>query len=306
MAAHAQRVEMAAGALGVVHVTMRSNRPFSIGLYLVIVFAFSWPFQLVFAFLGDRFRPILLLSMIMAGVGTFVSGRYVFKDGFKDAGWRWGRPTHYILAFALALFLWLVPVVIENVSGIRGYVAGPRWSAILVSFVTSFAITLLPAFGEEFSWRGYLLPRLLNRLTPRRALLFHGFVTWLWHVPFIVTMGFQQGGSVAVSVPLVLAVSLIPTVMHAVVFAYFWSTSGSLLVATVYHSAFDEVRDTLDESVGFGMLTETWQAVVLTVLGTLLLWKASWKTSRSGTTDDHILGIVKESEAARQSTIRLS
>ena len=45
----------------------------------------------------------------------------------------------------------------------------------------SFAITLVPAFGEEFSWRGYLLPRLLKRFTTRRALLVHGFVTCLWH-----------------------------------------------------------------------------------------------------------------------------
>jgi membrane protease YdiL (CAAX protease family) len=255
---------------------MTSTRSFSIGLYLFIVFAFSWPFQLAFVVLGDPYRPILLLSMIMAGVGTFVAGRYVFRDAFDDAGWRWGRPRHYLLAFGLALFLWLVPVVIENVSGLRSEAWEPRWAAMLVSFMTSFSITLVPAFGEEFSWRGYLLPRLLERLTTRRALLVHGFVTWLWHVPFIVTMGFDLGGAPAVSVPLVLLVSLVPTVLHAVVFAYLWSTSGSLLVATVYHSAFDEVRDTLHEAIGFGTLAENWQAVVLTILGALLLWKIPW------------------------------
>lgn len=158
------------------------RRPFSLGLYLTIVCAFSWPFQLAFVFLGESLRPILLVSMVMAGVGTFVSGRYVFKDG---------------------------------------------------------------------------------------------------HAPFIVTMGLQIGGRPEVSVPLVLAVSLIPTVMHAIVFAYLWSVSGSLLVATVYHSAFDEVRDTLQQAVGFGVLAENWQAVVLTILGALLLWKVSWTTGRS-------------------------
>jgi membrane protease YdiL (CAAX protease family) len=80
----------------------------------------------------------------------------------------------------------------------------------------------------------------------------------------------------------VLAVSLIPTVLHAVVFAYLWSISGSLLVATVYHSAFDEVRDTLQEAVGFGTLAENWQAVVLTILGALLLWKVPWNTPSPG------------------------
>jgi membrane protease YdiL (CAAX protease family) len=162
--------------------------------------------------------------MIMAGVGTFVAGRYVFKDGFEDAGWRWGRPRHYVLAIGLALFLWLVPVVIENVSGLRSDPWEPGWTSMLVSFITAFAITLLPAFGEEFSWRGYLIPRLLERFTTRQALLLHGFVTWLWHVPFIVTMGFQLGGVPAVSVPVVLAVSLVPTVLHG----WPWSTGSRL------------------------------------------------------------------------------
>ncbi|MGE3507716.1 MAG: hypothetical protein AB7N65_02390 [Vicinamibacterales bacterium] len=97
---------------------MTTTRSFSLGLYLVIVFAFSWPFQLAFIILGDRFRPILLVSMIMAGIGTFVAGRDVFRDRFGDAGWRWGRPRHYVFAFGLALSLWLLPVVIENVSGL--------------------------------------------------------------------------------------------------------------------------------------------------------------------------------------------
>ena len=70
----------------------RVVRPLSLGRYLLIVFALSWPFQLAFVVLGETFRPILLLSMIMAGVGTFVAGRYVFTDGFEGTGWRWCRP----------------------------------------------------------------------------------------------------------------------------------------------------------------------------------------------------------------------
>jgi membrane protease YdiL (CAAX protease family) len=246
-------------------------------LYLLVVFALSWPFQVAFIFLGEAFRPILLLSMVMAGVGTFIAGKYVFKDGFKRAGWRWGKPRHYVLVFGLALFLWLVPVVLEHALGMRqGFDDLVSWSTV-ATFLATLFLTLIPAFGEEFSWRGYLLPRLLERHRPRQALLLHGFVTWLWHAPFIVTMGLGAGGSPLVSVPLVLAVSLIPTVMHAVVFAYIWSSASSLAVATVYHSAFDEVRDTLEQAVGFGWVSQYWQAVVLTIMGAVLLWKAEWR-----------------------------
>ena len=48
--------------------------------------------------------------------------------------------------------------------------------------------------------------------------------------------------------------------MHAVIFAYIWSTCQSLAVATVYHSAFDESRDALETSVGFGPFVDVvWQ-----------------------------------------------
>jgi uncharacterized protein len=251
-------------------------RPFSVGLYLLIVFGFSWPFQLVFAFLGEAFRPILLLSMLMAGIGTFVAGRYVFRDGFEGTGWRLGRPRHYLFSVALAALLWVPPVFMEHIAGWRTVVVQGRWDAIAVTLATSFGMTLLPAFAEEFSWRGYLLPRLLKRYTCRRALLAHGLITWLWHVPFIVAAGIGLGGGLSTSVPLVLIVSVIPTVLHAVVFAWLWWCSGSVWVSTVYHAAFDEVRDTLEQHVGFGVLSQNWQAAVLTILGGVLLRKVPW------------------------------
>lgn len=253
-----------------------STRNFSLGIYLLIVFTLSWPFQIAFIFLGDTYRPILLLSMLMAGAGTFVAGKYIFKDGFAQAGWQWGKPLHYVLVFALALFLWLVPLILEEVIGIREFAGELMWPSIFATFLTSFVITLAPAFAEEFSWRGYLLPRLFAKHSRRKALLLHGFITWSWHLPFIVTLGFELGRNPWASVPLVLAVSLVPTVMHAVVFAWIWSSTRSLAVVTVYHSAFDEVRDTLEETVGFGPLSENWQMFVLTVLGALLLWKEKW------------------------------
>ena len=86
-----------------------------------------------------------------------------------------------------------------------------------------------------------------------------------------------MAGNPLVSVPLVMLVSLIPTIMHAVVFAYIWSSTQSLTVATVYHAAFDEVRDTIEGTVGLGPLSQNWQMLILTVLGIALLWKAKWR-----------------------------
>ena len=252
------------------------KRPFSLRIYFGLVVLLSWPFQIAYFFLGANYRPILLVSMVMVAVATFICGKYVFKDGFQNAGWSWGRPKHYFFVLVLALFLWWFPSLIERLAGwYSGNEAG--LSSIATTFSYSFLITIIPAFSEEIGWRGYLLPRLLKKHPYRKALLLHGLITWIWHLPFVFVMGFEAGNNPWVSLPVVLAVSFVPTILHAVVFAYIWSRTASLAVSTFYHVCFDEVRDTLENTIGLGNLGRNWQMSVLTVLGIWLLWKGKWK-----------------------------
>lgn len=260
-----------------IQASLQSN--FSISKYLLILILFSWPFQIVYSFLGESYRYLLLISMIMVAVATYISGKFIFGDGFKDAGWHFGKPKHYLFSFTLALFLWLFPSVIERVFGIYQPVNQWSTSQFVLTFLSSFLITLLPALSEEFAWRGYLLPRLFARYSERRALLLHGLVTWIWHLPVLVYMGWQMNSATPmISILLVLLVSLIPTIFHAIVFAYIWNATSSLAVSTVYHASFDEIRDSLENSVGLGLLGQNWQMLVLTILGATILWKAQWNT----------------------------
>jgi uncharacterized protein len=147
-------------------------------------------------------------------------------------------------------------------------------------FALRFAATLLPAFGEEFGWRGYMLPRLAEKHGARKGLLIHAAIWWFWHLPALVGIGLHSngmGGNQFIKVAAIAAISIIPAMLHAVIFAFIWSKTKSLAVATVYHAAFDEVRDALENSVGFGPLVNNWQMVVIVVVGSLLLWKADWE-----------------------------
>ena len=143
-------------------------------------------------------------------------------------------------------------------------------------FISSAALTIVPAFAEEFSWRGYLLPRLFQRYSLQKALLIQGFITWIWHLPILLIMGTKMEGNIVTNSTLILVVSFIPTVLHAVVFAYIWARSLSIAVVTVYHVFFDEIRDTIETTVGFGFLGSNWQMLILSLLGLLLLWKGKW------------------------------
>lgn len=262
--------------------TPRTGRGFSLPRYLLVVFAISWPFQFFVFFWPEALwaSKMLLVSMMMVTVGTYVAGKYLFHDTFTDAGWRWGKPSHYLAAFGLPLFLWVVPTLIGGVLRIQPIPSDIQTRDLLALFILSFIATLIPAFGEEFGWRGYLLPRLLRSHSVRKALLIQAVIWWAWHLPFLIFTGIHRpvmAGNILLSVAAILAISLIPSLMHAVVFAYFWSASSSLAVVTVYHAAFDEIRDTTESAVGLSPLVNLWQMLFLTLLGAVLLRKGRWE-----------------------------
>jgi membrane protease YdiL (CAAX protease family) len=267
-----------------------SLRPFSLWLYLLTMFSLSWPFQIVSAIWGTDLLPRYVLhaaSMCMVTVGTFIAGRYVFRDGFAGAGWRWGKLKYHLLVIGLALLLWAVPTIADLALGtlrLPDKVTRMQLVWVLV-FLTSF----VPCFGEEFGWRGYMLPRLAKRFSPRKAVLIHAIIWWAWHLPVLIgvgvragiagagEMGFSVRASVAISVAAAVLGSAIPAILHGVVFAYIWMRSRSLAVATVYHLAFDGVRDSVHTTIGPGPIAGVWAAALLLILGIVFLWKGNWK-----------------------------
>lgn len=258
------------------------TKPFSLRIYLLIVVVISWPFQIAYVLWADTpFMRYALssLPMMMVAVATYIAGRYVFRDGFSKAGWSWGKSKYYLAVFSIAIFVWVVPTILELVSGMRTVPRGVIVPEILGNFLLRFIATLIPAVGEEFGWRGYMLPHLVKQYRIRTALLLHALIWWAWHLPVLVGMSMTEKltDNVGISITIMLAVSLIPSMMHTIVFAYIWTVTQSLAVVTVYHAAFDEIRDAIEVSLGYGSLVEIWQMLTLTIWGGLLLWKGNWK-----------------------------
>jgi membrane protease YdiL (CAAX protease family) len=197
------------------------------------------------------------------------------------------------VAFGFALFLWLVPALIEQGTAMQQKRDVVVSSAVLL-FLLHFIGTLLPAFGEEFGWRGYLLPKLATKYGVWNGLLVHAFIWWFWHLPVVIGMGIQESNNANTGIGGILlftAITIIPSMLHAVIYAWIWARSGSVFVATIYHAAFDEVRDVLEKTIGFGYFTEVWQMVTIIVVGGLLLWKANWRLLLAGKSREQAIAL---------------
>lgn len=160
--------------------------------------------------LADRmmvyYTATLSAAMFFPGISAFIVRKFITKEGFGDAGLRLGPKKPYL---QVAVFIPLLFIVIYAITGLfyspdftlgtfmeeNGIEETPMepTAFIAVLFVSTLLITPLinsiPAFGEEFGWRGYLLPKLLP-LGREKALIASGIVWGLWHLPFVFLIGF--------------------------------------------------------------------------------------------------------------------
>ena len=61
---------------------------------------------------------------------------------------------------------------------------------ITINLILAPFINFIPAFGEEYGWRGFLLHKLMGRLSLFRGVLLTGTIWGLWHAPLIL-MGYN-------------------------------------------------------------------------------------------------------------------
>ncbi|MEM1924799.1 MAG: CPBP family intramembrane glutamic endopeptidase, partial [Pyrobaculum sp.] len=75
-------------------------------------------------------------------------------------------------------------------------VEAPGWvvyAALPLALAAPFINALIVTFGEEFGWRGYLLPKLARRMGWIWASAVVGVVWGVWHTPAILVVGHNYG-----------------------------------------------------------------------------------------------------------------
>lgn len=83
--------------------------------------------------------------------------------------------------------------------------------------------------GEELGWRGYALPRLLERASPLVATLVLGVIWAIWHLPAFYLPGMPQSQlNLALFFVFAICVSAVMTWCHL-------GTGGSILLAILIH-----------------------------------------------------------------------
>ena len=103
-----------------------------------------------------------------------------------------------------------------------------------LNLVVTLAFMTVLFLAEELGWRGYLLPRIQQLTSRRRAALVTGFVHGCFHLPLIlIATTYDQHGSRWLVAPVVVAT----ITMGGVFYAYLWDRTGTVWPVAMAHGA---------------------------------------------------------------------
>jgi uncharacterized protein len=183
---------------------------------------------------------VTLPTMLTPMISALIMRIFVSREGVKGSVGLLRSPKYYLAALAVPpVFVTAVVLMVQALGlGEFGW-SEANWSVYLMLLLIALPVTLF-TFGEEYGWRGYLLPRLLP-LGEVRASMLLGLIWGLWHLPLIIA-GLNYPG-----VNVWLAILVFTFVTVALSFTYTWfyvASSGSVLVASVFHASTNQFSDT--------------------------------------------------------------
>ena len=157
-----------------------------------------------FLFSTDAGTKTLIVSYVFGVFGMFAPTvahlltRLFTKEGFRNTylGLNLeGNIGYYIASVAIKLLeativMFLIWGIFMKDLSFSDAFPGGDWQIKTGTFLLQLAFSVIvffPAFGEEWGWRGYMMPKLMELMPKPLAVLIGGIIWGLWHAPLTVS-----------------------------------------------------------------------------------------------------------------------
>ncbi len=240
-------------------------------IFLVLVFAitFGIEFGVIYPLVEQYgYGTNATVTLAVAGVMFIpalcvVLTRLITGEGFRNS---WIHP-HFKGNIKYYLFAWLAPSVLSTIGAVVYYLCFPEQFdpnsgyimktmsevggelpanmpplKVLIIGQTITAVLFGPilnfitCFGEEWGWRGYLLPKMAAKIPRTPMLLITGTIWGLWHAP-IIAMGHNYGTDYWGYPVVGIAVMCIFCIALGTIFSYLCIKTQSCIPGVIAHGA---------------------------------------------------------------------
>jgi membrane protease YdiL (CAAX protease family) len=223
-------------------------------LFLLLVFLFSsLPYAIIIHTHHIRAANGLIARLIMwcPAFAAFATCALLRID-LATLGWNW-RPAKYVAWGYFLPLLYAIPVYAVAWFAIKGSFAlgafehtmadtyGLSRSPHLATFLLGIPVlatvgvvgSVANALGEEIGWRGFLLPRLVNRFGFTLGCTISGVIWAIWHYPILLWADYNVGTSPRYA----LACFTLMVIAHAFIMGWLRLKSGSLWPCAMLHAS---------------------------------------------------------------------
>jgi membrane protease YdiL (CAAX protease family) len=206
----------------------------------------------------------------------------LFSKDWEDSGIKpnfRGNGKWYAFSFlifpAIVILVLLVALIFGGVS-LANFEAGPFFGALVAAF---FSFTLVKNIFEEFTWRGYLTPKMNSVVrNPVVGHLLVGLIWSLWHIPYYLTLldrtsfAAYTSQELAIFLPLV----ILGMTLAGILFGEIRLITGSVWPAWLMHMMSNVIILTLlvdgyakvNSNTEF-LFTPSWEGILTMILITL-------------------------------------
>jgi uncharacterized protein len=237
--------------------------------YVILAYALSWLIQLpeLIAMQGNyHFTERYLLLLNVASYSPSIAA--IIVTAILE-GWTGVRALlNRLLQWRVSWLVYLVTFFVFPLVFFIGYqLFGVQTSdnetllvfltlvvAVPINSVIVAVISGIGPLGEELGWRGFMLPRLLERYGDFPSSVILGLVWAFWHLPIFLFPEWRGDIPIALSILLypfgTIAIAYIMTKLHH------WSR-GSVLIAILFHGVVNYIADSQEywQTESFSPLT---------------------------------------------------
>jgi membrane protease YdiL (CAAX protease family) len=258
---------------GKVWIQLMSQRP--VRIYFRLVFALTWGVGAVGLFAPRWIRalpqltssnPLWYVAASVPGlVGLLLTAYYDGRQGMRRLlarliPWRVGLHWYLIVLIGFPLLGLLAGRIAGLFSASQGRAS--HWGQFYYQLLPTLMTDPGP-LGEELGWRGFALPRLLERWSPLTASLLLGVIWGLWHLPIFFIPGLPQSR-------LSFAVFLLGTISLCIIDTWiFLRTDGNLVPMILVHLMSNYCNVALEISFPVFVAAEVAWAVIILISGGL-------------------------------------